>query len=360
MKISKWAHPCAHVRCSSPLLLAGSLISALLLLLVAAGHQPSVLAQDALVLVGSGSSVPAPLYIKWSQEYNKRNPAVQMRYLPIGTSEGIKQISHESGDFAAGEVPLTASERSEAHLVELPTMLIGIVPMYNLPGVRHELRFSGELLAEIYLGEVKRWNDPQIAKMNPEASLPDLAIKVIYRPAGKGTNYVFTDFLSKTSSKFKTRIGVTPSPAWPVGTPAERSSDMVDKVKNEEGAIGYGELQYAVKDTIAYGRVLNASGKYVKASTETIEAACRSVEAPGWEKLAASVTNAPGEDSYPITSFTWLYLRTSASDARRASATADLLKWMFSQGQQMGREEGYSELPDPLLAKVRSKASTLR
>lgn len=359
MKIGKWARPRVQVGFFS-ILVFGGLISALLLLSLASGHQPTVAAQDALVLVGSGSSVPAPLYIKWSQEYNKRNPSIQMRYLPIGTGEGIKQISHESGDFAAGEVPLTSSERSEAHLVELPTMMIGIVPMYNLPGVHQELRFSGELLAQIYLGEVKKWNDPQIAKLNPEASLPDLAIKVFYRPAGKGTNYVFTDFLSKSSLKFRTRIGVTPSPSWPVGTSAERSSDMVDKVKGEEGAIGYGELQYAMKDNVAYGRVLNASGKYVKASTETIAAACRSVEAPGWDKLAASLTNAPGENSYPITSFTWLYLRSSASDARRASAAADLLKWMFSQGQQLGREEGYCELPEPLLAKVKAKASTLR
>lgn len=334
--------------------------AAVLFFLLTGLYSPTTQAQDALVLVGSGSSVPAPLYTKWSQEFNKRNPGVQMRYLPIGTSEGIKQISHASGDFGAGEVPLTASERNEDHLVELPTMLIGIVPMYNLPGVHSELRFSGELLAEIYLGEVKRWNDPQIAKLNPEASLPDLGIKVFYRPSGKGTNYVFTEFLSKTSPKFRSRIGVTPSPNWPVGTSAERSSDMADKVKGEEGAIGYGEVQYAVRDSIAYGRVLNPSGKYVKASTETIAAACRGIESPGWDKLAASLTNAPGENAYPITSFTWLYLRSSTTDARRAGAISDFLNWVFSEGQQIGRQEGYCELPEQMLAKVKGKASSLR
>jgi len=358
MKIGDSAQPRAFVRLLSALSL-GSLLAALLVAAASIEFSP-VRAQDALVLVGSGSSVPAPLYTKWSQEYNKRNRAIQMRYLPIGTSEGIKQIAHGSGDFAAGEVPLTANERNENHLVELPTMLIAIVPMYNLPGVHLELKFSGELLAEIYLGEVKRWNDPQITKLNPDASLPDMTIKVFYRPAGKGTNYVFTDFLSKTSSKFRSRIGVTPSPAWPVGAAAERSSDMVEKVKGEEGAIGYGELQYAIKENLPYGRVLNAAGKYVKASTETIEAACRNVEAPGWDRLAASITNAPGENSYPITSFTWLYLPTSASDSRRASATADLLKWVFTEGEQLGRQEGYSELPEQLLAKVKAKASALR
>jgi len=337
----------------------GALATALILL-AASLWQTNVLGQEALVLVGSGSSVPAPLYVKWSQEYNKRNPGIQMRYLPIGTSESIKQISHGSGDFAAGEVALSASERAEAGLIELPTVLIGIVPYYNLPGVHSELRFNGEVLAGIFLGEVKRWNDPQIAKLNPEASLPDLAIKVFYRPAGKGTNYVFSEFLSKTSPKFRSRIGVTPSPKWPVGAPAERSSDMVDKVKGEEGSIGYGELQYAVKDNIAYGRVLNAAGVFVKASPETIAAACRGVEAPGWDKLAASLTNAPGENAYPITSFTWLYVRNATTDGRRAGAIADLLNWVYSEGELIGREEGYGELPKPLLEKAQAKAKSLR
>jgi phosphate transport system substrate-binding protein len=317
-------------------------------------------AQDAIVLVGSGSSVPAPLYNKWVAEYNKRNPAIQMRYLPIGTSEGIKQIAKGSGDFGAGEVQLTAAERSEMNLIELPTMLIGIVPMYHLPGVHQELRFTGELLAEIFLGEIKNWNDPQIAKLNPGASLPDLAIKIIYRPAGKGTNYVFTEFLSKTSSKFRSRIGVTPSPSWPVGTPAERSSDMVEKVKGETGTIGYGELQYAVKADVQFGRVQNATGNFVKPSPESIAAACRAIEAPAWDKFAASLTNPPGAESFPITSFSWLYLKTSVSDSRRAAALADLLNWIYTDGQQLEGQEGYSELPQQMLSKVRAKANSLR
>ena len=317
-------------------------------------------AQDAIVLVGSGSSVPAPLYNRWAAEYNKRNPAIQLRYLPIGASEGIKQISKGSGDFGAGEVPLTASERADASLVELPSMMIAIVPYYHLPGSRQELRFTGELLAEIFLGEIKKWNDPQIAKLNPKASLPDLPIKVFYRPAGKGTNYVFSDFLSKTSSKFRTRIGTSPSPKWPLGEPAERSSDMADKVKGETGSIGYGELQYAIKGDIAYGTVQNAAGNFIKASPETITAACKAIEAPGWDKFAVTLTNAPGGDSYPITSFTWLYVRSGISDARRADALADLLNWIYTEGQQIGGQEGYTELPQQLLAKVKAKASSMR
>ena len=329
--------------------------------LLAAGFslRPSF-AQDAIVLVGSGSSVPAPLYNRWATDYNKRNPALQFRYLPIGTSEGINQISKGSGDFGAGEVPLTASERAEASLVELPSVMIAIVPYYHLPGPYQDLRFTGELLSEIFLGEIKKWNDPQIAKLNPNASLPDLPIKVIYRPAGKGTNYVFSDFLSKTSSKFRTRIGTSPSPKWPVGEPAERSSDMADKVKGEMGSIGYGELQYAIKGDIAYGSVQNAAGNFIKASPETILASCEAVEAPGWDKFAVTLMNAPGAESYPLTSFTWLYVRTGIPDARRASALKDLLNWIYTDGQQLAVQEGYSELPQQLLAKVKATANSLK
>lgn len=316
-------------------------------------------AQEAIVLVGVGSSVPAPLYNKWAQEYNKRNPSVQMKYVPMGTSEGITQVAHSSGDFGAGEAQLAAAERKAGDLIELPSVLIGIVPIYNLPGVHTALRFNGELLAEIFLGQVKTWNAPQIAKLNPDASLPSLPIKVIYRPPGKGSNYVFSEFLSKTSSKFRTQIGTSPSPNWPVGVPAERSSDMADKVKSETGAIGYVEAQYAVRADIPHGMVQNAAGKYVEASPETITAACNAVESPGWDKFSASLSNAPGANAFPITSFTWLYLRTASSDSRRASALTDLLNWMYTDGQRLASEDGYAELPPALLAKVKTKASSL-
>jgi phosphate transport system substrate-binding protein len=183
---------------------------------------------------------------------------------------------------------------------------------------------------------------------------------VIYRPAGKGSNYVFSEFLSKASSKFRAQIGVSPSPNWPVGAPAERSSDMADKVKSATGAIGYVEAQYAVKANIPFGLVLNPAGRYIKASPETLAAACQAVEAPHWDKFSASLTNAPGADSFPVTSFTWLYLRTSVSDGRRATALADLLNWMYTDGQELAAQEGYSELPAPLLAKVKAKVSALR
>ena len=320
---------------------------------------PISFAQQTVALVGSGSSVPAPLYAKWAEEYNKRNPKIQMRYLPLGTSEGIAQISHGSGDFAAGEVSLSAKERSEGNLLEVPAVLIGIVPIYNLPGVQGELRFSGEVLAEIFLGQIKNWNSPSIAKLNPRVSLPDLPIKVIQRPAGKGSNYVFSEFLSKSSSRFKSEIGTTPSPKWPVGVSAERSVDMADLVKKERGAIGYVEVQYALKSQIPYGAVLNEAGHFIKGTDKSITAACKAAESPGWDRFAASLINAPGADSYPITSFTWLYLRTGSADPARAAALANLLNWMFTEGQRIADREGYSELPPPLLEKVKSKVSSL-
>lgn len=322
------------------------------------------LAQVSVSLVGAGSTVPLPLYSKFGQEFNKINRSVQMQYQPLGTSEGIKLISgskEELGktDFSAGEVLLTERERIGDGLIELPVVIIAIVPVYNLPG-NLNLKFSGEVLGQIYLGHIKNWNAPQIAKLNPGVSLPNLPIKVIYRPGGKGTNYVLTDYLSKTSPEFHGQIGRTASPNWPVGTPAERSSDMVEKVKADSGTIGYVELQYALASNLMHGEMLNRAGKFVRASDASINAACRAVEAPEWNKFTASMTDAPGPDSYPITSFSWLYLRSASADPRRRAALVTLLNWIYSSGQQIADQQGYSELPPQLLDKVRAKIGTLQ
>jgi phosphate transport system substrate-binding protein len=315
--------------------------------------------QKAIVIVGGGSTVPLPLYKKWKDEYNKLNRPVQMDYVPFGTAEGITQITNGKSDFGAGEVLLSAEERSKANLTEVPAAIIAIVPVYNLPGVRQELRFSGELLAEIFLGEVKTWNDARITKLNPGAQLPNTPIQVIYRPGGKGTNYVFSDFLSKTSPKFREKIGRTPSPHWPVGIAAERSSDMGEKVKKTPGSIGYVEAQYLDDYQLQAGLVLNPAGKYVKASSQTMLAACRAVEGSEWAKFDVSLTNAPGADSFPITSFTWLYVH-KLNDGGRAAALADLLSWMFSSnGQRIALSEGYPQMPDALLSKIKAKITSL-
>lgn len=317
-------------------------------------------AQDALVLVGSGSTVPAPLLSKWGEAYNQNNRNTQLRYLANGTLEGITAISRGSGDFAAGEIPLSAKQRSDGGLIEVPAVVIGIAPIYNLPGVQKELRFSGEVLADIFLGDIKSWNAPALAKLNPGVTLPNMPIKVVNRPAGKGSNYIFTEYLAKASPKFRREIGVSASPTWPVGKHAERSSEMVDAVRTEPGTIGYVEAQYAIQSGVSMGLVQNASGNFVKATPKNLAAACHSVEAPAFDNLSASLTNAPGADSFPITSFDWLYLRTKTSDAKRAAAMQEFLGWVLSDGQRVAGDAGYSELPSPLLKKVSARIATLK
>jgi phosphate transport system substrate-binding protein len=315
--------------------------------------------QKSIVLVGGGSTVPVPLYKRWKEEYNKRAANLQMDYLPFGTVEGITQIENGKSDFGAGEVMLSSEERVKGDLIELPAAIIAIVPVYNLPGPHQELRFSGELLAEIFLGDVKTWNDSRIVKLNPGVSLPELPIQVIYRPGGKGSNYVFTDFLSKASPRFREKIGRTPSPHWPVGTGAERSSDMGEKVKSVPGAIGYIETQYLGEYHLSAGSVLNLAGRYLRATPETMLAAVHSIMTGDWTRLDVSLTNAPGAESYPITSFTWLYLR-KPKDQQRAAALNDFLSWIFGDGQGYAMREGYPHLPDALLAQIKIRARSLR
>jgi phosphate transport system substrate-binding protein len=315
--------------------------------------------QKAVVLVGGGSTVPVPLFKRWKEEYNKRAPSMQMDYLPFGTAEGITQIENGKSDFGAGEVTLNREERIKGELMELPVAIVAIVPVYNLPGVHQDLRFTGELLAEIFLGDIKTWNDPRIAKLNPGLSLPEMPIQVVYRPAGKGSNYVFTDFLSKTSPKFREKIGRTPSPHWPVGTAAERSTDMGERVKSTPGAIGYIETQYLVEYHLGAGSVLNPAGRYLRASPETMLAAVHAVMNANWTDFAVSLTNTTGADAYPITSFTWIYLR-KLHDPQRAAALNDLLSWVYGDGQACAMREGYPRLPDPLLVQIKLKAKLLR
>lgn len=338
----------------------GILLGQLGLFIFMAGLSVAMFAAEpqGVVLVGAGSSVPLPLYRKWAELYNQSNKNIQLQYVAMGNVEGIAQISRGISDFGAGEVPLSADERRTGNLTELPVVIIGIVPIYNLPG-NPQIRFSGEVLAEIYLGHIRNWNDPAIKKLNPGVNFPNMSINVVYRPGGKGSNYVFTEFLSRASTKFHEQIGRTASPKWPIGQPAERSSDMADKIKSTPGTLGYVELQYADDNGIAHASVLNPAGKFVKATAESITAACVAVEAPTWDKLAASLIDAPGADSYPISSFTWLYVRPSARDQRRTSALVGLLNWAYSDGQIVAIQEGYSQLPKQLVAKVLSKVNAM-
>lgn len=315
--------------------------------------------QSTTILVGSGSTIPAPLYARWSEEYGKRSSGNRMRYLPVGTVEGIEEISRNVGDFAAGEVQLTQAQQ-KIGLIALPAILIGIVPVYNVPGLAQPLRFSGEVLARIYLGEIRNWNAPEIASLNPGLTLPNLKIRTVIRTAGKGSNYVFTDFLSKTSPEFRDKIGVTASPKWPQGDPAARSSDMAEKVKNIPGSIGYVEYEYAVKHNLAQGTVLNAAGKFARVSEQALMAACASADSPLWTNFSVSLTNSAGAESYPITSFSWIYLRVPAQSGEREPALRDLLSWIYTKGQVFAAQEGYTTLPPEMLAAIRKQIEAFR
>jgi phosphate transport system substrate-binding protein len=308
--------------------------------------------QQRLVLVGSGSSVPELLYARWAKEYGKQNPHIQMRYLPWGTTAGIEEVSHDSVDFGVGEVLLTAKQQADRTLILLPATLIAIVPIYNIPGLDHDLQLSGDVLAAIFLGDLKTWNAPQISRLNPGLTLPNIPIHVVYRAAGKGSNYVFTDFLSATSTNFHARIGTTASPHWPVGTVAERTSDMLDKVRNDSGSVGYVELQYAVRNNIPHAAVLNPAGRFVKASRESIAAAAQTLPQ---KSFSVSLVNAAAADSFSIASFSWIYVRINSTGSPRAAALADFLDWVYADGQQFAAEEGYVELPPSLLVAVRKK-----
>jgi len=318
--------------------------------------------QTAIALVGSGSNVPTPLYSHWTEEYNRLNPKVQVRYLSTGTMKGIEDIERGVGDFAAGEVPMTDEQinSSRGHILQIPTVLVAIVPIYHIPGITGHLRFTGPVLAEIFLGEIKNWDDSRIKELNPGQALPHLDIAVVHRTEGKGSNYIFTDFLSKTSQKWHSQIGKTASPAWPLGVGSSRGEDMMEKVKTTPGAVGYVELGFTENDnSVGVGLVQNTAGKFVAASQATIAAAFRSADKSIPADFRVSLTNAPGPESFPIISFTWLYVPETSSDSERGNALAGYLEWVLTTGQQSAEKHGYTPLPTSLVPKVLAKVHSV-
>jgi phosphate transport system substrate-binding protein len=317
-------------------------------------------AQEKISLVGSGSNVPSSLYGAWAEQFNGKNPAVQVRYLSMSTMDGIQNVSKGTGDFAAGEIPLSEEQMhgGKVTLIQIPSVLVGIVPIYNLPG-QPQLRFSGKVLALIFLGEIKNWHDPAIAKLNPGVTLPDLPIKVVHRSSGKGSNYMFTDFLSKTDPTWQSKIGKSPSPEWPVGEEANRGEDMVAKVANALGAIGYVELNFARHSTLGYAEVENAAGNFVRATPASLTLSCEAMEKSIKDDFRVSLANGPGKDSYPIASFTWLYVPVSGLAPDRSKALKQFLDWALGDGQAIAKNMGYATLPAGVLEKARAKVNTV-
>ena len=310
-------------------------------------------AQESILLVGCGSVIPAPLYGAWGEAYSNRNPQVQIKYLPLGSGEAIKQITSGSADFAAGEIPISDQEVQESGktIHQVPLFLTAVVPIYNVPGVSKKLRFSGKVLADIFSGEMKYWDHPDLLKMNPGAQLPHLAITAVHREPAKGTTYLFTDFLSKSSPAFRAKIGVDASPQWHGGVEAQGGSNLVKMVSDTAGAIGYAELNTAKKGTAAIGLVQNASGMFVEASPESAAAACP--KSPKGD-LRASLTNMPGDSVYPITGFSWMFVSGEAMASSRGPALRGFLRFVFSDGQAMLADRGHLPLPTRIVASVQS------
>jgi phosphate transport system substrate-binding protein len=308
-------------------------------------------AEETISLVGCGSVIPGPLYGVWGDAYASRNPRVQVKYLPMGSGEGIKQITAGSADFAAGEIPITDKEMTVTgkKVVHLPLFLTAVVPIYNVPGVNQRLRFSGKVLAGIFLGDIKRWNHPELLKLNPGAELPDMAITTVHREPAKGTTYLFTDFLSKSSPAFHAKIGTDGSPTWPSGITAQGAPTMVKMVAETPGGIGYAELNTAKTGPVSIGMVQNASGVFVDASPESAAAACpQSMKGD----FRVSFTNMPGESVYPITGFSWMFVPAEPASASRSEALRGFLKFVFTDGQSMIASHGHMPLPPRIVASV--------
>jgi phosphate transport system substrate-binding protein len=318
-------------------------------------------AQERTVLVQTGSSMPEPLYENWNEEYRKQQSSAVIRYMPVGTGESARNVLAGSGDLGGGDAPIPESQlrASGKSVLELPAVLIGIVVIYELPDVHGELRFTGPVIANIFLGKITSWNDPAISKLNPEMNLPALPIQVLHRAEGKGSNYILSDYLSKVSPEFLALAGRSESPKWPVGQSFQRSQELVNKLRATPGAIGYTELNLAVSSGVRMASIKNAAGEFIKPTSKSIAAAASASGSKMNNDFRVSLTNAPGKESYPIASFTWLYVPAVSSDPECGRAVAAYLKWVYTSGQRIAQEKGYAILPQDLLEKVVAKAATI-
>ncbi|MGE3955628.1 MAG: phosphate ABC transporter substrate-binding protein PstS [Vicinamibacterales bacterium] len=317
------------------------------------GGQPAGEGKDAaaatgtLSINGAGATFPYPIYSKWFDEYRKANPQVEINYQSIGSGGGIRQVSNETVFFGATDGPMTDEQLKAAPgpILHFPTVLGADVPVYNLPGLNADLKFTGPLLADIFLGKVTKWSDPAIAMVNPGVSLPATDITVVHRSDGSGTTYIWVDFLSKVSTEWKEKVGVSTSVNWPVGVGGKGNEGVAGLVSQTPGSIGYVELIYALQNKIAFGAVQNASGEFVKASTDAVTAAAASAAASMPADFRVSITNAAGSGAYPVASFTWLLLYEDPKDKARGKAMVDFMKWALTDGQAFAAQLGYAPLP---------------
>jgi phosphate transport system substrate-binding protein len=303
---------------------------------------------------GAGATFPNPMYQKWFSEYHKAHPDIQFNYQSIGSGGGIRQVLAQTVDFGASDGPMTDEQLSQAKtkILHIPTVLGAVVPAYNVPGVSGELKFTSEALAGIFLGKITTWNDPAIAKANPGVNLPNQSIIVVHRSDGSGTTYIFTDYLSKVSSEWQNGPGKGTSVKWPVGLGGKGNEGVAGMIRQMQGGIGYIELIYAVQNKIDYGSVKNASGAFVKASLDSVTSAAASAKSMPAD-FRVSITNAPGKDAYPISSFTWLLIPEKSKEAAKGKILADFLTWMVDDGQKMTADLTYAPLPENVAEKVK-------
>ena len=316
-------------------------------------------------LTGAGATFPAPVYQKWFSDYQSIGH-VQINYQPIGSGGGIRSVTEGTVDFGASDAALTDAQlqtfkdKHNGHPVLMfPTVLGAAVPSYNIPGVSQELNFTPQALAGIYLGKIKKWNDSQIASANPGVKLPDMDIIVVHRSEGSGTTYCWTDYLSKVSPEWKSKVGTNASVDWPAGLGGKGNDGVAGLIKQQPGSIGYLELIYAIHNHLAYGKVKNASGEFVKADLASVTAAAGALKSMPAD-FRVSITNETGKGVYPISTFTWLLVPSQWSDASKKEAMVGFLKWAITTGQNSVESLDYAKLPASVVAKEQKQIAEIK
>lgn len=312
-------------------------------------------------LNGAGATFPYPIYSKWFSEYAASHPRVHINYQSIGSGGGIRQVTAGTVDFGASDGPMTDQQIAESKIpvMHIPTVLGAVVPVYNIPGVTGNLNFAPDVIADIYLGKITKWSDPRLAKDNPGVKFPDTAILPVYRSDGSGTTYIFTDFLSKVSPDWAQKVGKSTSVKWPVGIGQKGNEGVAGMVRQSPASFGYVELIYALQNKMDYGSVRNASGKFIRATTEGVTAAAAAAAKTMPADYRVSITNAAGDNSYPISSFTWFLIPTHANDAGKTKTLVDFLTWMLDHGESQASSMGYAPLPDQVQTMVRKSIADL-
>ncbi len=308
-------------------------------------------AAQAQKLTAAGATFPYPIYSKWFSEYSSAHPGVEINYQSIGSGGGIAQVTKGTVDFGASDMPMTDEmlASSKIKLIHFPTVLGAVVPVYNVPGAT-DLRFSPDVLADIYLGKIVSWNDARIAKDNPGVKLPDQKIIVVHRSDGSGTTFIFTDYLSKVSKDWANGPGKGASPAWPAGVGGKGNENVAGLVRQLPGGIGYVELIYALQNKMTFGSMKNAAGNWVKASIDGVTEAAASVKQMPAD-FRVSITNAPGANAYPISSFTYLLIPVSGSNSANRAVVKDLLSWIVKSGESEVATLSYAPLPQSVVDK---------